>query len=159
MPSSMQVATVLDELNQAHGHLTPDLVVQAATDEKSPLHPVFEWDDGKAAHQHRLWQARKLIRSVRIERPDGDMMPKYMSIKIEGDRQYEEASVVVLDRDKWAVVLDETSTALTELEQRIETLVQLSDSVGRKDSAQTLQAEVASAKEKFLGNVESPELH
>ena len=149
MPSSMQVATVLDELNQAHGHLTPDLVVQAATDEKSPLHPVFEWDDGKAAHQHRLWQARKLIRSVRIERPDGDMMPKYMSIKIEGDRQYEEASVVVLDNDKWAVVLQETGAALEELEGRIETLVQLGDTAGRKGLAVALQGDVATAKQRF----------
>ena len=159
MPSSLQVETVLDELNQAHGHLTPDLVVQAATDEQSPIHSVFEWDDGKAGHQHRLWQARRLIRSVRIERPDGDMMPKYMSIKIEGDRQYEEASIVVLDRDKWAVVLEETATTLTELEQRIETLVQLSDRVGRKDLAHALQADVAAARERFLGDVEAPEMH
>ena len=156
MPSSMQVATVLDELNQAHGHLTPDLVVQAATDEKSPLHPVFEWDDGKAAHQHRLWQARKLIRSVRIERPDGDMMPKYMSIKIEGDRQYEEASIVVLDRDKWAVVLEETASALADLEGRIEALVQLGNTTGRRGLAQALQADVAAARTRFQ---EASELH
>ncbi len=159
MPSSMQVEVALDELNQAHGHLTPDLVVQAAQDEQSPIHSIFEWDNAKAGHQHRLWQARRLIRSVQIERPDGKPMPKYLSVKIEGDRQYEEASIVVLDRDKWAVVLEETASALTELEQRIETLVQLSDSVGRKDLAYALQADVAAARERFLGDVEAPELH
>lgn len=156
MPSSLQVETVLDELNQAHGHLTPDLVVQAATDEQSPIHSIFEWDDGKAAHQHRLWQARRLIRSVQIERPDGKPMPKYLSVKIEGDRQYEEASIVVLDRDKWAVVLEETASALEDLEGRIETLVQLGNTTGRRGLAQALQADVAAARARFQ---EASELH
>jgi len=159
MPSSMQVEVVLDELNEAHGHLTPDLVVQAAQDEQSPIHSIFEWDDGKAAHQHRLWQARRLIRSVQIERPDGKPMPKYLSVKIDHDRQYEEASIVVLDRDKWAVVLEETASALEDLEGRIETLVQLGNTTGRRGLAQALQADVAAARERFLGDVEAPELH
>ena len=149
MPSSMQVATVLDELNQAHGHLTPDLVLAAAADEQSPIHSIFEWDDGKAGHQHRLWQARHLIRSVKIERPDGKPMPKYISIKVDHDRRYEEASIVVQDNDKWAVVLQETGVALEELEGRIETLVQLGDTAGRKGLAVALQGDVATAKQRF----------
>ena len=156
MPSSMQVEVALDELNQAHGPLTPDLVVQAAQDEQSPIHSIFEWDNAKAGHQHRLWQARRLIRSVQIERPDGKPMPKYLSIKIEGDRQYEEASIVVLDRDKWAVVLEETASALKDLEGRIETLVQLGDTTGRRGLAQALQADVAAARTRFQ---EASELH
>ena len=156
MPSSMQVEVALDELNQAHGHLTPDLVVQAAQYEQSPIHSIFEGDDGKAAQQHRLWQARRLIRSVQIERPDGKPMPKYLSVKIEGDRQYEEASIEVLDRDKWAVVLEETASALEDLEGRIETLVQLGNTTGRRGLAQALQADVAAARTRFQ---EASELH
>ena len=76
-------------------------------------------------------------------------MPKYLSIKIEGDRQYEEASIVVLDRDKWAVVLEETASALKDLEGRIETLVQLGDTTGRRGLAQALQADVAAARTRF----------
>ena len=156
MPSSMQVEVALDELNQAHGHLTPDLVVQAAQYEQSPIHSIFEWDDVKAAHQHRLWQARPLIHSEQNERPDGKPMPKYLSVKIEGDRQYEEASIVVLDRDKWAVVLEETASALKDLEGRIETLVQLGNTTGRRGLAQALQADVAAARTRFQ---EASELH
>ena len=148
MPSSMQVATVLDELNQANGHLTPYIVLAEAADEQSPLHSVFEWDNAKAGHQHRLWQARQLIRSVKIERPDGKPMPKYISIKLDNDRQYEEVSVVVKDEDKWAVVLHEMCVALEEVEARIETLVQLGDTLGRKGLAHGLQRDVASARER-----------
>lgn len=55
------------------GILTPEAVVEAAQPKTSPLHPHFEWDNKKAAHQYRLDQARELIRlrSVDLERPDG----------------------------------------------------------------------------------------
>lgn len=46
--------------------LMPSAVVKAARDPRSPLHPRFTWDDSKAAHEHRLWQARELIASVEI---------------------------------------------------------------------------------------------
>lgn len=46
------------------GDLTPEAVVESAKDAKSPLHPVFEWDDAKAGHQFRVQQAGTLIRSV-----------------------------------------------------------------------------------------------
>jgi hypothetical protein len=49
-----------------NGRLTPTAVVEDAQSEDSPLHPFFEWDDDKAAHEHRLDQARRLIRSVKI---------------------------------------------------------------------------------------------
>lgn len=50
----------------AGGRITPEIVFSDATSPDSPLHDCFEWDDGKAAYQHRLEQARALIRSVKI---------------------------------------------------------------------------------------------
>lgn len=49
---------------QSKGELTPEDVLNDAKNDNSPLHSYFEWDDGKAAHQHRLRQARGLIRAV-----------------------------------------------------------------------------------------------
>lgn len=49
---------------QHHGELTPEDVLADARHDNSPLHSFFEWDDTAAAHQHRLAQARGLIRSV-----------------------------------------------------------------------------------------------
>lgn len=49
------------------GTLTPADVVADAKQKTSPLHDHFTWDDKEAAHQHRLNQARELIRSVRVE--------------------------------------------------------------------------------------------
>lgn len=49
---------------QCKGELTPEDVLADAKHDNSPLHTFFEWDDGEAAHAHRLAQARGLIRSV-----------------------------------------------------------------------------------------------
>jgi hypothetical protein len=55
------------ELAEANGgRITPDMVVEDARNEDSPLHAYFEWDVDLAARQHWLDQARTLIRSVKI---------------------------------------------------------------------------------------------
>ena len=51
---------------QGGGRLTPNAVLEDAKDPDSPLHDSFEWDDEKAAHAHRIEQARALITSVRV---------------------------------------------------------------------------------------------
>lgn len=50
--------------HEAKGELTPEDVVRDARNGNSPLHSFFEWDDGEAAEQFRLQQARGLIRAV-----------------------------------------------------------------------------------------------
>jgi len=63
--ASPAVVTALREL-ESLGRFTADEIVKAARNEDSPLHEYFEWDDGKAAHAHRLYQARGLIRRLWI---------------------------------------------------------------------------------------------
>jgi hypothetical protein len=46
------------------GELTPEDILADAKHDNSPLHSFFEWDDSAAAQQHRLQQARGLIRAV-----------------------------------------------------------------------------------------------
>lgn len=57
----------LEELQNQHGQLSPEAVVESAADPASPLHPYFLWDDKAAGHAYRIEQARQLIRSVRVE--------------------------------------------------------------------------------------------
>lgn len=45
---------------------TPARVVEAATPEDHPLHPLFEWDNDVAGPAYRCAQAAQLIRSVKI---------------------------------------------------------------------------------------------
>ena len=52
----------LDRLRKKHRLLSPERVVGFASDPETELHKVFTWDDGEAAKQWRLEQARHVIR-------------------------------------------------------------------------------------------------
>jgi hypothetical protein len=51
------------------GELTPEEIVAEAETlpEDHPLHQSFEWNDGLAAHAHRLHQARSLLNRYRLQ--------------------------------------------------------------------------------------------
>lgn len=61
----VNLAAIFDQIREAHGRLSPSTVVRAAASEEHPLHPSFEWNDATAAHQHRLNQARAILRLPR----------------------------------------------------------------------------------------------
>ena len=68
--SDNEAAIVRDRLAalyKKHGTITPDIVIEDAKDEQSPLHDKFEWDQGAAAMEHWREQARTLIRTVHFE--------------------------------------------------------------------------------------------
>jgi hypothetical protein len=66
--TSEEKRAILEEIARDHdGLLVPADVVEVASDPEHPLHGEFEWDNDKAAHEHRLWQARVLIHGVRVE--------------------------------------------------------------------------------------------
>lgn len=76
----------LERIRRQHGGtLRPVDVVSAAKSKSSPLHSYFEWDDGKAAHQHRLEQARLLIRCT-VELVGGDERPVKMYVSLQSKR-------------------------------------------------------------------------
>jgi hypothetical protein len=64
------------------GVLIPQEVVEAARARASPLHDCFEWDDSRAAHEHRLNQARQLIREIDVvfDEHDDVVVPMYLSL-------------------------------------------------------------------------------
>ena len=63
--TEIQQATIMGLVGkQKPGCLLPEQVVEAAKPVKSPLHVVFTWDDGKAAREWRLQEARRIIRVV-----------------------------------------------------------------------------------------------
>lgn len=66
MLSQEERLKALQDIERAAGRLTPEAVVEAARDPASPLHGWFTWDDEAAAHMQRIYQARRLIASVRV---------------------------------------------------------------------------------------------
>lgn len=63
------------------GFLRPTDIVEHARDEASSLHSWFEWDDGAAAEQYRLAQARALIRvAVTVNEQTSEKIRAFVSL-------------------------------------------------------------------------------
>ena len=61
------IRRALEAIQADKGRLVPEDIIQAARPRDHELHNEFEWDNRRAGHQHRLNQARNLIRLVRVE--------------------------------------------------------------------------------------------
>lgn len=99
-------STLCDQLQaiyDAHGRLTPALVVDEARDPDHPLHGRFEWDDDRAAEAWRREQAHDLIRSVKVVyRPATDAEPElavraFHAVRADQGHIYEPAGKVQSD--------------------------------------------------------------
>lgn len=61
----------LEAIRTANGGLiSPEKVVEFAKSELTALHGRFTWDDTEAAKQHRLWEARQIVRIFVTFAPD-----------------------------------------------------------------------------------------
>lgn len=97
------VGQELEKIQEETGSISADLVLENAKPKKSPLHPYFEWNNGKAAEMYRLEQARYLVRSVaiKIDRPEGeDPLVTRAFVEIKGEEgPYLSLPVVIQDAD------------------------------------------------------------
>lgn len=67
------------------GFVTPELLVDDARAEESPLHPCFEWDDTAAAMKYRLDQARLVLRSITVSIAEDRRLPIRAFVSVERD--------------------------------------------------------------------------
>jgi hypothetical protein len=89
-----------------NGRMAPGDVVNDATDQASPLHPLFEWNDVRAAHAYRLEQAGYIIRHIAVEiaKDEGDGEPTvtraFVSIREDDSKQrYTSVQAAMADPD------------------------------------------------------------
>lgn len=115
----------LARIQQAYGAVTPATVVDEARPEEAPLHPVFEWDDSVAAEHYRVWQARRLIKSVEVIVEDDKREPVYVHVpkRVESDAGgYQPVSVVVNRPDMYALALADLTRRVRAAQEAVEAL-------------------------------------
>lgn len=79
----------LDVLRKRNGGLLPPAkVVEFARDPSTALHARFTWDDGEAAEQWRLHEARNVVR-VYVYVPEGATEPIRAYVSLREDRRAE----------------------------------------------------------------------
>lgn len=121
--SAQRIGEALEKIAKAHaGGITPKAVVEAARDERHPLHRHFQWDDALAAEAYRLDQARTIIRCIRVE--DGDNKPAaFHSINDRGGVSYRTHTDVMNSVSLQMLVLEQASRDLEAFESRYRELV------------------------------------
>lgn len=107
--NAQKIGVELEKIRKEHEALTPEITVETARSKSSPLHGVFTWDDGKAAHEFRLIEARNLIRNIHVIVEEGPSVSQYVHVrtKEEGlpDRRYEPMDVVIQSVDSFQSAL------------------------------------------------------
>lgn len=115
------VGDELDRLEKKVGSLTAETVVKAATPKRSVLHGCFEWDNEKAAHEHRLSQARYILRSIEVVFEEDPEQENSRTIEIrafhhvekdDGERAYVTLNQARNNENYWQQVKDK---ALSEI--------------------------------------------
>lgn len=123
--------TLQDIAARNSGELTPDVVVTEAADPKHQLHRFFEWDDKVAAHQHRLYQARSLIRVVRVEDPEAreGTSRAFLSVSDKGGVSYRSLGDVKRSAEMQMAVLRSAERDLEAFERRHRDLLDVCENI------------------------------
>ncbi len=93
--SAEAAGTELDRIYEKNGKLKPADVVEESRPEAAPLHPIFEWDDKKAADKYRNEQAKHLMCAiVRVEERE-KQPPKEIRAFVHAEKAYHPMRVVL----------------------------------------------------------------
>ena len=111
--TSPEVLEALTDIKRRNGLILPEDVVEVARDPDSPLHGSFTWDDTKAAQEHRLWQARALLRVCVVLLPGNNKTTRAF-VSLSSEIGYRPISEVVAHETRYQNLLDD---ALKDLER------------------------------------------
>ncbi|MDB5444979.1 MAG: hypothetical protein JWQ97_296 [Phenylobacterium sp.] len=100
----------MEDIRRRNGdRLTPEAVLERARSANSALHEHFEWDNDKAAEQHRLGQAGELIRSIQIDVSKSNLEIKpiraFVNVQQGGSQHYTSTVHALSDAELRAQVL------------------------------------------------------
>lgn len=126
MVTKETVQEKLTKILERDGCIKASAVVKEAKPKKSPIHDCFEWDDGKAADEHRLWQARHLIRVtvVPYEGEDNRLVHiRPVTVKGEGaEGEYRPINAVVKTIGEYERCLDELLKKIHAIQETVDQL-------------------------------------
>jgi hypothetical protein len=127
-----KVGETLHKIRERNGTLTPMNVVDSARSAKSPLHRYFEWDDKKAAEEHRKGQARYLIACVVTVETDGDEITPVRSF-VSINNSYEPVEVVMSDAVMRQQALLDVKDAINSLKSKLAAFEEFADVLSALD--------------------------
>jgi hypothetical protein len=126
-----QIQAELAQIQEQHGTLRAEDVVEFARNTRTALHAEFQWDDTEAAKQYRLSQARKIIRiNVQVlPTARGNVtVPVYVSLssdRIQPGGGYRRLEDVMNDADLRQQFLDQALAEFERVRRKYQNLQEL----------------------------------
>lgn len=122
--SAQVIGEALADIEDKHGVIDPNTVVDESRPEDAPLHPVFEWCDEIAAEKWRVEQARRVVRCVEVvidKRHDSTQVAQIAYVNIPSQKGYISHGRVIrsveLYREAESLFLDRLAAAQQQLER------------------------------------------
>ena len=144
------IGPYIERMDEACGGVTPDALLADAESAASPLHSEFIWDDREAAQEHRLNQARYILRSITVRFEEDKPAVRAFEpivVRVEGQKErqsYEHIARIMDDEDKRRQLLDRAEQEIKDLERKYAALLDLSQEFAM------LRAAVEQAKQRTL---------
>lgn len=128
---AQQVGEHLEELNEQHGEVTAQIMLDDARPEEALLHPLYEWNDGVAAEKYRLQQSRKILSElvvVHVYTPEIEVkepVRAFVSVKDANEKaSYKPIVHVMSEEDTRQKVFDNALRELAMFEAKYRGLVE-----------------------------------
>ena len=133
----------LEALRSKNNRLETVDVVSDARNKHSPLHDAFEWDDKKAAHEHRLNTARTIIRSIVVtDNGDDDWEQAFVHVHTSDNENYYQATRISVENpSEWAVVVEAARQAIQVAYGRLEELQIVAEKTNPEHVAKIIAAQ------------------
>jgi hypothetical protein len=147
-----EAVAAIQALGITDGLIRCEDVVSAAKPKRSPLHGYFTWDDGHAAEQFRLWEARQLL-SIYVEIQPATGKPMRIMVSLSRDRVNRGGGY-----RKLADVMSEDDLRTEFLMQLFEEVERLRQKYGQYKEAAAIFVEADKAKRKFE-HAQKPAMH
>jgi len=128
--------TAKEELNRIYeknGKLEPAEVVKESRPESAPLHPVFEWNDTKAAELYRIDQAKHMMCAIVQVEEREEQPPQEVRVFIHAEKAYHPVDVVLRDPSMKKEALRDALRSMQSFRQKYSSLAELSRVIAEMD--------------------------
>ena len=98
---------VAEEILEIGDSVTPEQIVERATDENTELHKCFTWDDTAAGKKWRKHEARQIMCCLVISRPHEEKKKPEIRVfhKTKGEEGYKPVTIIVRKDDEYTALL------------------------------------------------------
>lgn len=119
----------IEAVEAQHGHkATAQELLASARPKNSPIYHLFEWNDKKAAEEHRLEKARYLLRAVMVEyyiEKTQRTVEVRAHVFIPGEKAYLSIKTILTDEARRATMLEEAKAELRAWQRKYSALHEL----------------------------------